>query len=92
MQMVQPLHAKITKRIGGRINLNVSLAGRSCHIQSVTNTMANFLMSCFVLPKKTIKENNLSQAKYWWGKIETSFVDRSVGRKFALQKIKMVLV
>lgn len=27
----QPLHAKITMRIGGWINLNVSLAERSCH-------------------------------------------------------------
>lgn len=27
----QPFHAKITKRIGGWINLNVSLAERSCH-------------------------------------------------------------
>lgn len=35
--------------------------------------MANFLMSCLVLPKKTIKEINLSQAKYWWGKNSNKF-------------------
>ncbi|XP_026459118.1 uncharacterized protein LOC113359751 [Papaver somniferum] len=43
-------------------------AGRSTQIQVVTNSKAQFQMSCFILPKKNINDLEAIQRRYWWNR------------------------
>ncbi|XP_026383779.1 uncharacterized protein LOC113279295 [Papaver somniferum] len=43
-------------------------AGRNTQIQAVTNSMAQFQMSCFILPKKNINDLEAMQRRYLWNR------------------------
>lgn len=65
-------------KVSSTINLwdssSLSQAGRTWLIQSVTNTMANFLTSTFWLPDKIRKKLRNEQSKFWWGKTSNTFL------------------
>lgn len=65
---LSPLISRIEKRLSNSSLSSLPFAGRSCLVQSVSNTMSNYLMSCFTLSQKIIRSINKSQAKFWWGK------------------------
>lgn len=61
----EPLLLKIKQRIEGWKSQQISQAGRATLIQSISNTMSNYVMGCYKLPKKVISEINLEHAKLW---------------------------
>lgn len=63
-ELIQMVHEKINLQ---RMN-QLSHVGRNCLIQHITNTMANFIMVCYVVPKVVLKQIIMQQTKFWWGK------------------------
>ncbi|XP_026434566.1 uncharacterized protein LOC113332083 [Papaver somniferum] len=59
---------KMKKRIQQWQDGMVNQAGRSTQIQSVTNSMAQFQMGCFIFSQQTINQLEAVQRKYWWNK------------------------
>lgn len=66
-QWFNPLFQKVESCIKGWRNNNIFQAGRPYMIQSVSNTMANYIMNCYAIPKGVMKKINFDQAKFWWG-------------------------
>lgn len=71
---LSPLISRIEKRLSNSSLSSLPFAGRSCLVQSVSNTMSNYLMSCFTLSQKIIRSINKSQSKFWWGKRVDKFL------------------
>lgn len=67
------LLGKISKRIEHWNSRFLSQAGRTCLIRSVTNTIANYAVNCFLLPKNVVNSINRMQSKFWWGKSSEKF-------------------
>lgn len=71
--MVQPILHQVEKKIESWKRSQTSLAGCSDLTQIVSNLLANYLMSRYNIPKKTFKEINLHQARFWWGNTGNRF-------------------
>lgn len=56
---------KVTNKIKGWNSYSLSQAGSTCLIQSLTNTMANYIMSGFWIPFKVHKPET-DQSQFWW--------------------------
>lgn len=41
-------------------------SGKEVLIKSVATAILTYVMSCFLLPKKTCNEINCNQRKFWW--------------------------
>lgn len=73
VKWLSPLVSKIKSRLRWSKAKFLSNASRSCLIQTVTNTMANYLMSCFNIPKYFIHKIHFLGAKFWWVKDNDKF-------------------
>lgn len=54
--------------------MSLSQTGGTCLINSVPNTMTNYAMSNFLLPKNILQTINRCISKFWWGKERDTFV------------------
>lgn len=70
----EQLLTKIKSRIKNRNSKSLSQAGGTCLINSVPNTMTNYAMSNFLLPKNILQTINRCISKFWWGKERDRFV------------------
>lgn len=73
VKWLSPLVSKIKSRLRSSNAKLLSNAGYSCLIQTVTNTMANYLMSFFDIPKSCIHKIHFLRAKFWWVKDNDKF-------------------
>lgn len=89
-QWFHPLLNKVEAKINGWRKHLVSLVGKSCLIQSDSNTMANY-MNCYVVPIAIIKKVNFALAKLWWGKEATNSAVFSNGKVFVYPKMLVEL-
>lgn len=59
---------KMQSRLQGWQGKIINQAGRSTQIQTLLNTMDNFHINYFLMPKSTVQALNKIQRKYWWNK------------------------
>lgn len=61
------LQEKITKRVMGWKEKNISKAGREVLIKNVAQAIPTYSMSLFKIPKTICDRINSALSKYWWG-------------------------
>ena len=60
----------IKRRLESWKNKLLSPAGKEVMLKVVTMAMPTYVMSCFKLPRKLLKDINSAMANYWWGEKE----------------------
>lgn len=58
---------KITKKLKGWKEKNLSFAGRSMLIKAVAQAIPVFVMSCFLLPQEICDKIESAVCQFWWG-------------------------
>ena len=86
------LQERVTKRVMGWKEKNISKAGREVLIKTVAQAIPSYSMSIFKIPRAVCDGMNSGLAKYWWGKLEMSGrYTGSIGASCALPKIEVGL-
>ena len=63
----EELQERVTKRVMGWKEKNISKAGREVLIKTVAQVIPMHSMSIFKIPRVVYDGMNLVLAKYWWG-------------------------
>ncbi|KAL6228112.1 hypothetical protein ACLB2K_002066 [Fragaria x ananassa] len=66
-EMVTSQQEKIDKRARGWREKTLSIAGKEILIKAVLQSIPNYVMSCFELPKHLCNAIHSSLARFWWG-------------------------
>ena len=61
------LQERVTKRVMGWKEKNISKAGREVLIKMVAQAIPSYSMSIFKIPRAVCDGMNSALAKYWWG-------------------------
>ena len=61
------LQERLTKRVMGWKEKNISKAGREVLIKMVAQAIPTYFMSMFKISNKICDDINSALAKYWWG-------------------------
>lgn len=68
---------------------DLSLAGCSCLLQTITKTTSNYMMNCHALPKQILSKIN-QQSSFWWGKFTKHFCRFIKWSNIVVPKIQVV--
>ncbi|KAF7135390.1 hypothetical protein RHSIM_Rhsim08G0109800 [Rhododendron simsii] len=61
---------RVIAKLKSRNDTVLNLAGKETMLKSVAMTMPNFIMQCFLLPKRVCKDLCSVIRKFWWGSKE----------------------
>ena len=84
------LQERVSKRVMGWKEKNISKAGRKFLIKSAAQAIPTYFISIFKIPRAVCDGMNLTLAKYWWGRLGTSGrYTGSTGVGCALRRIEV---